>query len=82
MLDKPDGSEGPQQAGEMCRQEPQSSTKGEVQSPEPGKEQLCVPVHAVGQLAGKQVGGKTPQDLGRHKVECEPATCPCNKERE
>lgn len=80
MLDKPDGSERPQQAGEMCRQKPHKVQQSKVQSPEPGEKEPHAPVYAVGQLAGKQLGRKRPWGLGRHKVECEPAMCPCNEE--
>ena len=68
MLDKPDGSERPRQAGEMCRQELHKVQLWEVQSPAPGEEQPHTPVHAAGQLAGKQLGRKRPRGLGRHKV--------------
>lgn len=49
----------------------------EVQSPMPGEKQPQALENAGGHPAEKQLCRKGP---GGHHVECDPATCPCNKE--
>jgi len=53
-----------------------------VQSATPGVEQPQTPVQAEGCPTGKQLGRKGHGHPSGHKVEHEPATCPCRKEAE
>ena len=65
-------SEGPQQAGEMDREEFHEVQQREMQSPAPREQQLQAPVRAGGQLAGKQLCREGPGDPGEQPADHEP----------
>jgi len=44
------------------------------------QEQPQAPVYSGGCLSEKQLGRRRPRGPGGHKVDCEPAMCPCGKE--